>query len=244
MTEQVFKNIIFKIKKEKNIIVLMDYNKYCKYIQIIKEKVKYNNDIYSENKDLFDLSEIAVLIWGLFALSIADFLNKDDEHIGIIFHSLTTQISNNMLSILILCNNSLDHQTGIIMRSTCELCFSLLVLLINKEKRQKYFDTARLNNEIDIWNKEFKLKDLNDESSKFENSISKNTYISKRLSKFRNDIYRKYSEYTHNSFFNCLANSYTYNKNSKELMNYNLWGEKSSRVERFLISLCQLNLFA
>lgn len=245
MTEKIYNDIILKIRREKNLNVLMEYNKYCEYIQIIKDKVKYNNSIYNSNKELFELSEIAILIWGLYALSTVDFLKNDDkEHIGMIFHSLTTQISNNMLSILILCNNSLDHQAGVIMRSTCELCFSLIVLMINKDKRKKYFDTARFNNEIEVWNKEFKLKDLNNELIKFENIIfNNNSYLSKRLSKFRNDIYKKYSEYTHNSFFNCCANSYTYNKNYKEPMYYNLWGENSSRVERFLTSLCQLNLF-
>lgn len=245
MTEQVFNDILLKIRKEKNLNSLLDYDKYCQYVHIIKDKVKYNNDIYKANKDLFDLSEMAVLIWGLFAISTADFLNNDDEeHLGMIFHSLTTQISNNMLSILILCNNSLDHQTGIMVRSTSELCFCLLVLLLNKDKRKKYFDTARLNNELEVWNQELKFKDLNNELKKFENILSnQDSFLSKRLSKFRIDIYKEYSEYTHNSFFNCWANSYTYNKNPKVPMHYNLWGEESSRVERFLISLCQLNLF-
>jgi len=140
MKEEIYKELLEQVKTKEGLEIDMSYDEYVSYVEILKDKINYNDDVYNKSKEnqvLFTLTEIATLVWGLFGLATTNFLEqKDDNYIGIIFHSMTTQISNNLLSILILCNNSLDMQSGIMIRSTCELCYTLLVVLVNYEKRK------------------------------------------------------------------------------------------------------------
>lgn len=245
MNEETYNKLLKQIKKKENLEINMSYEEYASYIKMLKEKIKYNDEVYNqsrENQILFSLTEIATLVWGLFSFATINYLkNKDDSYIGIIFHSMTTQISNNLLAILILCNNSLDMQSGIMVRSTYELCYTLLVVLLNKEKRKKYIYAGQTGKEMKIWNEEFKFNQLNEELKQYETKITKNNkYIKKVLSSHRKSIYRHYSEYTHCSFLSCWINSYEYNENSNAY--YNIWGDKSSRVKKYLVTICELNL--
>ncbi len=244
MEKIMYHKLIEKVREKGDMEIDMTYEEYVSYFQILKEKINYNIDIYNNNQVLFELGEIATLIWGLFGFSVNNFLENDKEKIGIVFHSMATQISNSMLSILILCNQSLDMQSGIMIRSTCELCYTLLVVLINKEKRKKYIEAAQKQQENKIWNEEFRFKDLNKELQIFEAKITNNDkLVKKELSQFRRSIYTHYSEYTHNSFLTCLVNSYERNDDSSASMCYNIWGEKSSRVKKYLNAVADLNFF-
>lgn len=246
MKEEVYKELLEQVKTKEGLEIDMSYDEYTSYIEILKEKINYTDNVYNhseENQVLFTLTEIATLVWGLFGLATVDFFEqKDDSYIGVIFHSMTTQISNNLLSILILCNNSLDMQSGIMIRSTCELCYTLLVVLVNDDKRKKYVEAGQTGNELKIWNEEFKFNQLNEELKNFEASLTKNNkYVKKQLTFHRKNIYRHYSEYTHSSFLSCWINSYEYNDSNPSY--YNIWGEKSSRVKKYLTSINELNLF-
>lgn len=245
MTEEKFNKIIKEINITENTNLDFSFKDFNSCVKMIKDKINYNKNIYKKNKELYDLSELCIIIWGLLSFSTIDKTSDDSEDkLPMIFHALTAQISNNLLSIVILCNKSLDHQVGILMRSTCELCFTLLVIILNKEKQIKYFNTARLNNEQQIWKEEFRLSILNQELEKNEKEIIKDDYpLLKEIKKYRSEIYKHYSTYTHNSFLRCLLNSYTYSKNSKETLRFNVWGEESTRDDKFLISLCKLCFF-
>ena len=145
ITQKEFEKIVTKINEKENFKLDFTYEEYISYVKIIRDKIKYNKNIYKENKNLFNLSELAVLTWWLLAFSTMNFENTNkDDNLLIVFHALTTQISNNNLSILNLCNNALEYQIRILMRSNIESCYLLLTLMFNKEKRKKYFDTARL----------------------------------------------------------------------------------------------------
>lgn len=151
MTEEKFNKIIKEINITENTNLDFSFKDFNSCVKMIKDKINYNKNIYKKNKELYDLSELCIIIWGLLSFSTIDKTSDDSEDkLPMIFHTLTAQISNNLLSIVILCNKSLDHQVGILMRSTCELCFTLLVIILNKEKQIKYFNTARLNNEQQI----------------------------------------------------------------------------------------------
>lgn len=243
MQKILFNKIIENISYGQKEKIDFDYGKYLGYIEEIKHKINYNEKIYIENETNFDLAEISILFWGLLALYTGKI--KNDEKIGIILQSLSTQISNNILTLVILCNESLDFQCGLIMCSTIELCFTLLVLLLNNDKREKFFDAIKNNNESYTWYKEFRLKDIIKELEKHEKVIfNDDLSIEKEINSNRKAIYEYYSKYTHNTFFMCYSNSYTMPKNvesSDEMLQYNLWGIYSSRVRKFLDEVNQLS---
>ncbi len=243
ITQDEFEKIVTKINEKENFKLDFTYEEYISYIKIIRDKIKYNKNVYKENKKLFNLSELAVLTWGLLAFSTMSFKNNNkDDNLLIVFHALSTQISNNNLAILNLCNSALEYQTGILMRSNIESCYLLLVLMLNKEKRKKYFDTAKLDNDRITWQKEFKTSLLNKEIEKYEQSVFKDDDLLKEMSLNRKSIYEHYSKYTHPSFLVCFLNSYTYSDNPNEILKFNVWGEESTRISKELISLCKLNL--
>lgn len=245
MNKKKFKEIINRINISEKTNLDFSYEEFNGCIKIIKDKINYNKNIYQKNKELYDLSEMCIAICGLLSFSTIGYMNNDTEDkLLMIFNALTAQISNNLLAVVILCNSSLDHQVGILMRSTCELCFTLLVIILNKEKRIKYFDTARLNNERKVWSEEFRLSSLNQELQKNEKEIIKDDEkLINEVKKYREEIYKHYSTYTHNSFLRCLLNSYTYNKDPNKTLKFNVWGEESTRDDMFLVSLCKLCLF-
>ena len=241
MDKELFENIKKRIENKYNRKFNFTYDNYKDYICNIENKVNYNIDIYNKNEKYFILSEIAIIIWGLIGVTFSDVF-KDNERISIIIHSLSTQISNNILGILLLINNSLDFQCGIILRNYIELNLTLMVTIINKEKRIKYFEAIKFDKETKVWHDEFKMEDMLEELKKFEDVIAKDdVWISKTLKKYRKKNYKYFSKYTHNAFFMCFVNSYTYPKHNNQQLKYNLWGEYSTRAKMILSEINEMN---
>lgn len=241
MKKYVFNKILKRINEKESSELEITYEEYKDYISLIKNKIKYNKNIYKENDALFDLCELATLTWGFLAIStLGSKHGSKDENLITIFHALTSQISNNNLAILILINSGLEHQTGAIQKTNYELCYTLLTILLNKEKRKKYFDSARLENDVKVWNEEFKLNMLNEEIQKYENSVLKNEKdITKEMIKVRKEVYKHYSSYIHNSFMTCFLNSYYF---ENDIFTFNIWGEKPIKVKQNLSDLSKHNL--
>lgn len=63
ITQKEFEKIVTKINEKENFKLDFTYEEYISYVKIIRDKIKYNKNVYKENKNLFNLSELAVLTW-------------------------------------------------------------------------------------------------------------------------------------------------------------------------------------
>ena len=126
---------------------------------------------YKKEKEIAQWYALAI---GLLALSININEEKETEEYQLdstVYFSLLTNISNDIFSIIKLVDNGLEFQANIIMRNLIELLYTLLVVLINKEKRKEYYDSGRLQNSYEVWNKNFKMSKLNEELFTYETKV-------------------------------------------------------------------------
>lgn len=195
---------------------------------------------YSKEKEI---SELYALCTGLIACAIY-FSNEDiDEKYkkdSLVYFSLLTNISNDILSVVNLIDNGFEFQANIIMRNLFELVYSFLVVLINKEIRIKYFDSAKFENEYTIWNKYFRMSKLNDELSKYEKEIFDKDFANELKDK-RIEAYKRYSSYSHNDCLTCYIGCHSpdrlhYSEEDPHLF-YNLWGAYNYDANKILNSL-------
>lgn len=76
-----------------------------------------------------------------------------------------------------------------------ELIYTLLVVLINKEKRKEYFNSGMLQNEYSVWNKNSRMTKISEELAKYEADIFNKEFI-EELRTMRKEIYQYYSSLT------------------------------------------------
>lgn len=207
------------------------------YKQMKREKPKSNKH-YKKEKEI---SEWYALSIGLLALSINLNEDKETEEYQLdsaVYFSLLTNISNDIFSIIKLIDDGLEFQANLIMRNLIELLYTLLVVLINKEKRKEYYDSGRLQNAYEVWNKNFKMSKLNEELFEYETKIFEeklegdksevlNEEFRNRLKNMRKEMYKNYSSFMHNDYSSCILSCYSpriYKSSKEPELNYNLWG--------------------
>lgn len=220
------------------------------YRQMKRQKPKSTKH-YKKDKEIAQWYALAI---GLLALSININEEKETEEYQLdstVYFSLLTNISNDIFSIIKLVDNGLEFQANIIMRNLIELLYTLLVVLINKEKRKEYYNSGRLQNSYEVWNKNFKMSKLNEELFTYETKVfeeglaGENSEIldeefRKNLKNMRRNIYKHYSSYIHNDYISCVLSCYSpkIHKSSKEPeLNYNLWGAYNYMGQSILDSL-------
>lgn len=220
------------------------------YNQMKRQKPKSSKH-YKKEKEIAQWYALAI---GLLALSININEDKETEEYqqdSVVYFSLLTTISNDIYSIIKLVDSGLEFQANIIMRNLIELLYTLLVVLINKEKRKEYFDSGRLQNAYKVWTKNFKMSKLNEELFEYEtkvfeegltgeNSKMLDEDFRKRLKEMRKDIYKHYSSFIHNDYTSCVLSCYSprLNNSAKEPeLNYNLWGAYNYMGKSILDSL-------
>lgn len=120
-----------------------------------------------------------------------------------------------------------------------ELIYTLLVVLINKEKRKEYFNSGMLQNEYSVWNKNFRMTKISEELAKYEADIFNKEFI-EELRTMRKEIYQYYSSYIHNDYAFCVLSCYSPEQdgeNGESYLEYNLWGRHNYAGKKILDGL-------
>ncbi len=79
-----------------------------------------------------------------------------------VYETLFTNISNDCIAIIKLLDRGFESQAKILTRNLFELVYTLLVLIINKDRCKAYFDSAKLENQYEVWNKYIRMSKLNE----------------------------------------------------------------------------------
>ncbi len=236
MYHKIYKDLSQKMNKE----FIIKYKNLKEYISFLKENYHINKKEY---EDLEEISKLYSVRWGLLAMSFfnEEGITEEIQHYKVVYESITSTLANNCLAILELAKLGLDFQCNVLTRNTYELCFLLLVVLIDKEKCMEYFDTARKGNEYEIWSKNFRFKKLNERLEEYEKTLGKKEISF--LSDWRKKQYSYYSGYMHNDFFKCRFKSYVVDQENKENLKFNLWGRYNDMINQTLEQLTDLMFF-
>lgn len=241
-----------------------DYDFYYKKLFKKNENEEYKVASYKELKKLFynmekgkeikevkykeakEIARLYALATGLIAMSIHvsyDFIEDKYKNDSIIYSSLLTNISNDIIAIIKLIDNGFEFQANNLFRNLIELLYIFLVMLINKQKRNEYFDSARLENSYSVWQKNTRMSKLNDELSKYEKTIL-NEELQKKMKEQRTRMYRYYSSCAHNDFSSVCLWCHSLNKEvsseNSSYFKYNLWGIYNYRAKEILEALNRL----
>ena len=205
-----------------------------------KEKPKLKRH-YAKEKEISDLYALCIgFIACSFYFSQEQISNESFKRDIMVYSVLLTNISNDILSITNLVENGFEFQANIILRNLFELVYTFLVVLINKEKRIKYFDSARLQNEYTTWNQNFRMSKLNDELSKYEKTLF-NEAFAEELKLKRTKAYQEYSSYSHNDYIRCYLGCYSSDSihcsDENPILHYNLWGSYNYEANKIFNSL-------
>lgn len=195
---------------------------------------------YIEDKDTIEISKMGSLIVGLLAMVFKECQEEEAS----VYAALLTTIANNIVAITKLITSGLDYQVGILLRNTYELYFILINVMIDKNKCKRYFDSVRLQNESEIWADDFKFENLEDTISKYEDKVYKNQNKD-FVGEWRNKNKKFYSRLAKNSMYRCQIDSYAHCDSSEEseILRYNLWGGKVTRIDMYLSRLNELILW-
>lgn len=226
---------IFKEFSEENQI--SNYEEILDFINEMKSvKPKSNKDLRQEKKTI----ELYSLSCGLLALALEGSKNNIEEelkHYSTVYSTLFTNISNDCLAIIELLENGFEFQARILARNLFELVYTLLVVIISKDKCKIYFDSARLENSYEMWNKHFRMSKLNDELYSFEKKDD--SEYAEMMKKARKRIYSEYSSYSHNDFLYCFIGCHSTDIEN-DFVNYNLWGNYNYNAKSILSSINDL----
>lgn len=216
--EKLYKQIFKEANKDNPISSYEDLLDYIKEMKSLKPKS--NKEIKHEKMT----TEFYALSCGLLALALQssqDNIKKELKNYSTVYETLFTSISNDCLSIIKLLENGFEFQARILARNLFELVYTLLVVIINKDKCKVYFDSAKLENGYDMWNKYFRMSKLNEELYNFEKKSD--SKYAEMMKKARRRIYSEYSSYSHNDFIYSFVGCHSIDLEN-DLVNYNLWG--------------------
>lgn len=232
--DNLYKEIFKKVNEEKPV---SSYDELLEFLREMKSaKPKVNNEIKKEKRK----TECYALSCGLLALSLENSkenIVEDLKNHSTVYQTLFTNISNDCLAIIDMLNNGFEFQARILARNLFELIYTLLIVIINKDKCKKYFEAARLENGYEVWSKYFRMSKLNDELYAFEKE--EDIEFAEMMKNARKRAYSEYSSYAHNDFIYCFVGCHSTNKET-EFTHYNLWGNYNYNAISILESINDL----
>lgn len=199
---------------------------YCSHISQDFEEIKNEYRIFSNhwneaigdymkkedepqaNSEYIQLAYLYAIIWGDF--SVASLLRDKNAIENILFATLATTISNDILAIISLSLDGLDYQAMNIMRSLYEVCLLLLNISIDEEKRTEFAKSAEKGNSYEVWRKFFNIRTMLETLSAYTAGKELSEYW---LSEYK-QYYSRLSSFVHNDFANMYV--YSYNKPETE----------------------------
>ncbi len=155
-------------------------------------------------------------------------------------HLLLT-ISNTSLSIIKLSIDGLDYQAMVLLRNLYETCFTLLNIIIDVDKRKEFFESARKENDNEVWKKHFSMRKMRETIDAYEATLCDNNELNNdeldELREWKSIRYKELSAFAHNSFPNLLLFGYQRVDNPEDIMKPNIWGITSTRAVQILSEL-------
>lgn len=177
---------------------------------------------------IVQLNYLYLIIWS--DLSIGALSQSKDEINNLVFSSLATTISNNLIAIIELSLNGLDYQAMNILRNLYEIGLLALNICIDEEKRKQFFDSARKENSYEVWRKYFSTKSMLNTIQSYSSSESLESYWKKDLKQY----YSRLSSFAHNSLANIYVFSFSRPKDPEEDHCLNVCAHFASRYEQIL----------
>lgn len=227
--------LIFKEFNDENQI-----SSYEEFAAFIKEMKSIKPEVNKEMKAEKRTTELYALSSGLLALALESSKENIQEQLknySTVYETLFTNISNDCLAIIKLLESGFEFQARILTRNLFELVYTLLVVIVNKDKCKAYFDSARLENSYDVWNKYIRMSKLNEELYNFEKKSD--SEYAEMMKEARKRIYSQYSSYAHNDFMYCFIGCHSTDQ-TNEMVNYNLWGNYNYNAKYILSSVNDL----
>ena len=207
----------------------------CKEINnLVSEFLDLYEYQLSEKKQYSNAEIIAILYALTFALKSFSLAIKDNVAFPAAFlmglQSLFASIFNAIVSICILLKRGLYHPASTILRNIYELCFTLLNILIDEEKRYEYTSNKELIMKRGKWRKHFSFKSLNDTIKEYETSIADGKLGF--MSDLRNRAYAWYSSSAHNGYAHLVCGSFIAEQQNEEgsFLSLNVGGIPNERI--------------
>lgn len=211
---------------------------YESMVTAINEMLAINKDKI-ETRDInspeIDLSYLFTFRWGMTALSISSYNTPIPA-----FASLFLGIANTTLAIIKLAQGGFDYQASALSRILCELCLTLLAIIIDPVKREAFIKGSVSGEEHETWRKHFTFKKLNKVIQDYELKLHQSKEEEYFLSSWRKNYYTNFSSYVHNDFLSLYLYSQTLPPENSDVLNMNIWGASSTRIESILGSINSL----
>lgn len=177
---------------------------------------------------IIQLNYLYAIIWS--DLSMCTLSRNKDNIDNLVFSSLATTISNNLIAIIALSLNGLDYQAMNILRNLYEIGLLTLNICINGEKRKHFFQSAKKQNSYEVWRKYFRTSSMLDTIQSYSSSESLQSYWKKDLKEY----YSRLSAFVHNSLANIYIFSFSEPKDATEDHYLNVCAHFASRYEQIL----------
>ncbi len=220
--DKLYKSIFKEVNNDTQISTYEEFLSFIKEMKSIKPEVNKEMKVEKRTTELYALSS------GLLALALESSKENIQEQLknySTVYETLFTNISNDCLAIIKL------------LESGFELVYTLLVVIINKDKCKAYFESAKLENSYDTWNKYFRMSKLNEELYNFEKKDD--SEFAEMMKKSRKNTYGQYSSYAHNDFMYCFIGCHSTDREN-DVVNYNLWGNYNYNAKYILSSVNDL----
>lgn len=231
--DKLYRKAFNKVSKEQ----YFPYSKFSDYIRqfdaILEEKL-YKKEI---DKELLELCKLYALKWGVMFFSC----HSNDKEGSVLFSGIFNTIANDILAIINLLLDGLEYQAYIVLRNLYEVSLTLLVIMLDNNKRDLYFASAKNENEYEVWKRYFTHKRIDEALKAYEETLAFGEELS-LLREWRISSYEKYSGYVHNNFFNMLSHSMTspLTNDENEILDCAVWGGVISRANRILMDMADL----
>lgn len=232
--DKLYKSIFKEVNNDTQISTYEEFLSFIKEMKSIKPEVNKEMKVEKRTTELYALSS------GLLALALESSKENIQEQLknySTVYETLFTNISNDCLAIIKLLESGFEFQARILARNLFELVYTLLVVIINKDKCKAYFESAKLENSYDTWNKYFRMSKLNEELYNFEKKDD--SEFAEMMKKSRKNTYGQYSSYAHNDFMYCFIGCHSTDREN-DIVNYNLWGNYNYNAKYILSSVNDL----
>lgn len=239
MTKEQF-DLLYKFVIDKHSIAFSLNEKNAdEYLELLNEWTSFCNQ-YDDDKYLVDAVLLYCMFWGIITFSsLQECKENDDVKTRMCIATLSNTITNNILSIYRLYVSNLEYQAGIIVRNTVELCFQLIVIIIDCEKRKAYMEADTEVDEYQTWRRFFTVKKMNERIIQYEDETKTSEELS-FLIKWRENLYSFYSSFAHNSYSTALAYFYIPLDIKSDQLFPNIWGFNGKSVSCVLREMADL----
>lgn len=199
----------------------------CEYIEGLNNKKQCS----CENKEIESVTQNYIIEWVVWGMAM---LRKDiTTKVSLLYSSFCFQISNMILGIYKLAKDGLDYQAMCLVRVLLEMLISFLAILIDSNYRDKYFETADISKEYQIWRSRLKMQKAEEIVWNYAETIGEEVKIlCHECKKIYEEMYAELSKFEHNSYVNMIALQFAVV--GEDRLGLNINGNNVTAIERIL----------